>query len=80
MNKKVVEIIILKMIKMTVNPRIKQPVVINRTNLLCFSEFIPPAAPRIPKYDGISGRTQGDKNERSPAAKTSNTKGYSTIK
>jgi len=76
----------LKIIKTAVNPRIKLRVTINRikrfllSGLLSVEETaIPPALPRILRYDGINGSTQGEKNERNPALKTNRTEGYSII-
>jgi hypothetical protein len=80
--KKVAEIITLKMIKIIVNPQIKQRDVIKRIKrFLLPGSFsaddtaIPAVPPKIPRYEGIKGNTQGEKKESSPAANVRNIDG-----
>jgi hypothetical protein len=44
-----------------------------------FSLAVSPTPPKIPKYEGINGSTQGDKNESNPAAKIKKSGRSSTI-
>jgi hypothetical protein len=79
-SKKLAEISTLNTIKTALNPRIKLRVVKNRAAL---APAPPLTLPRMLRYDGIKGSTQGERNERRPAANTrgaeSSTMVYYTI-
>jgi hypothetical protein len=75
MKKKAAEISMLRIIKTALNPRIKLRVVTNRAD---FPSCVF-ALPKIPRYEGIKGSTQGERNESSPAVKTSSIEGYPFI-
>ena len=81
-SKKVVDIIMLKIINIAVNPKIKKRVVIKSIKrflpVRSSSPVVddnPPAPPRILRYEGINGSTQGEKNDKKPAANVSNIDG-----
>ena len=83
--KKVAETKIPRVMNTTLKPMTKPAAVTTRFGLK-ENEVWPylsvgpsPAPPRILKYEGINGSTQGDKNESNPAAKTKNSGRSSTI-
>jgi hypothetical protein len=83
--KKVAETKIPRSMNTALKPKTKPTAVKTRFGLI-ENELSPdlslepnPTPPRILKYEGIKGSTQGERNESSPAAKTKNNESSSTI-
>jgi hypothetical protein len=74
----VVEKTMLRMIKTALKPRIKLKVPAMSLGLALGSFGLMP--PRMPRYEGIKGRTQGDRNESSPAPKAKSREKFSVIR
>jgi hypothetical protein len=79
MREKVAEKTMLRMIKTALKPRIKLTVPAMSLGLApgSLGLILPP---RMPRYEGIRGRTQGDRNESSPAPKAKNKERFSVIR
>jgi hypothetical protein len=77
MRERVAEKTMLRTINTTLKPRIKLRVPAMSLGLAPGSLGLMP--PRILRYEGIRGRTQGDRNESSPAPKANNNERFSVI-
>ena len=75
---KVDEKMTLKTIKTTLNPEIKLIVLAIRAGLYSAAPAIG-VLPIIHKYDGISGNTQGDRKDSTPAPNAIKTDSFSVI-
>jgi hypothetical protein len=78
MSEKVVEIIMLSIIKTTLKPRIKLRVPAMILGLAWGSRGLMP--PTMLRYEGIRGSTQGDRNENNPAPKAKSKERFSVIR
>ena len=82
MRKKVAEIKIPKLINTVLKPNTK-PIAAKRRVGRAAADTLPgelmPAPPRMLKYEGIRGSTQGERNDNSPAAKARNSESSAVI-